>query len=71
MAHSSQKYTLGLIGLFCCLTGFLQFFRQVHEPQLKPPIAELDPLPGFPGLAGLLPRDRSLYDFIRSLRISP
>jgi hypothetical protein len=64
LGTTKQRSVLGL-------TGFLQFFRQVHEPQLKPPIAELDPLPGFPGLAGLLPRDRSLYDFIRSLRISP
>jgi hypothetical protein len=52
-------------------TGFLQFLHQMHDPQLKPPIVELDPIPGFSGQTGPLPRDRALYDFIRSLRGGP
>jgi hypothetical protein len=49
-------------------TGFLQYFRVVHDPEPMPPIVELHPITAFPGQAGVLPRDRSLLDFIRSLR---
>jgi hypothetical protein len=49
-------------------TGFLQFFRQVHDPEPTPPILELHPITNFPGQTGPLPRDRPLLDFIRSLR---
>jgi hypothetical protein len=51
-------------------TGFLQFFRFLQDPEPTPPIVELDPLPAFPGKAGLLPRDQPLFDFIRGLRAS-
>jgi hypothetical protein len=52
-------------------TGFLQFFRALQDPEPRPPIVELDPIGAFPGQSGLLPRDRPLADFIRSLRGGP
>jgi hypothetical protein len=52
-------------------TGFLQYFRHLHDPEPTPPIVELDPIKAFPGQAGLLPLDRPLLDFIRSLRGGP
>jgi hypothetical protein len=53
------------------LTGVLQFFLSILDPRPTPPIMELHPLPGFPGQTGLLPKDRSLVDFIRGLRGGP
>jgi hypothetical protein len=58
---TQQRSVLGL-------TGFLQHFRFVLENEPTPPFFELHPTPAFPGLAGLLPLDRPLVDFIRSLR---
>lgn len=59
----SQRSVLGL-------TGFLQHFRFVLD-YTSPPFFELHPLPGFPGQSGILPKDRPLVDFIRSLRTTP
>jgi hypothetical protein len=52
-------------------TGFLQFFKLIHDPEPTPPFVELHPTTTFPGQTGPLHRDRSLYDFIRSLRGGP
>jgi hypothetical protein len=51
------------------LTGFLQFFKFVLDPEPTPPFFELHPIAAFPGQHGLLPRGRALLDFIRSLRV--
>ena len=53
------------------LTGFLQFFRFILDPEPSPPMFELHPISNFPGQSGFLPLDRSLNDFIRSLRGIP
>jgi hypothetical protein len=53
------------------LTGFLQFFKFVHDPEPTTPISELHPIKAFPGQHGLLPRGRTLVDFIRGLRAAP
>jgi len=51
------------------LTGFLQFFKFVLDPEPTTPFFELHPIAAFPGQHGLLPRGRGLLDFIRSLRV--
>jgi hypothetical protein len=57
---TKQRSVLGL-------TGFLQFFKLVYDPEPTPPIFELQPIASFPGQHGLLPKGRGLLDFIRSL----
>src|SRR5262249_30083874 len=59
----SQRCVLGR-------TGFLRHFRLVRAWDADPPFFELHPRRLFPGLTGLLPRDRPLADFVRSLRNS-
>jgi hypothetical protein len=51
------------------LTGFLQYLRFVLDYWPSPPTFELHPIPGFTGQTGILPKDRLLVDFIRSLRV--
>jgi hypothetical protein len=51
------------------LTGFLQVFKFVLDPEPTLPFFELHPITAFPGQHGMLPRDRPLLDFIRSLRV--
>jgi hypothetical protein len=63
-AGTKQRSVLGL-------TGFLQFFKFIYDPEPTPPIFELHPIQAFPGQHGLLPRGRGLLDFIRSLRAAP
>jgi hypothetical protein len=63
-AASQQRSVLGQ-------TGFLQFFRHLHDPVPRPPIVELDPIAGFPGQNGVLPKGGGLYDFIHRLRSGP
>ena len=46
------------------LTGFLQFFKFVLDPEPTPPFFELHPLTAFPGQHGFLPRSRALLAFI-------
>jgi hypothetical protein len=58
---SRQRSVLGL-------AGFLEHFRFMLDHGQSPPTFELHPLTPFPGVAGALPRDRPLADFIRSLR---
>jgi hypothetical protein len=60
----SQRSVLGQ-------TGFLQFFKFVHDPEPNPPLFELYPIRAFPGQHGLLPRGQSLLGFIRNLRGGP
>src|SRR5262249_2949567 len=50
------------------LAGFLQHFRFSLDHGPHPPTFELDPLAGFPGQTGLLPKGGGLLDFIRGLR---
>ncbi len=64
LAPTSQRSVLGQ-------TGFLQFFRFVHDPEPDPPIFELHPIKTFPGQHGLLPRGQSLLGFILTLRGGP
>lgn len=59
---TQQRSVLGL-------TGFLQFFKFVYDPEPTPPLFELHPIATFPGQHGLLPKGRGLLDFIRSLRL--
>jgi hypothetical protein len=61
---ANQRSVLGL-------TGFLQFFRFLYDPEPTPPFFELDPITNFPGQHGLLPRGQSLLGFIRTLRGVP
>jgi hypothetical protein len=61
---AQQRSVLGL-------TGFLQFFLSILDPNPTPPILELHPITAFPGRTGLLPKDRGLADFVRSLRSGP
>jgi hypothetical protein len=56
---AKQRSVLGL-------SGFLQYFRFVLDP--SPALVELHPTAPFPGATGLLPLDRGLHKFIRSLR---
>ena len=49
------------------MTGFLQHFRFVLDPDPAAPTFELHPRPGFPGSTGSLPRGGLLLDFIRGL----
>ena len=58
---AQQRSVLGL-------TGFLQHFRFILDNGPTPPFFELHPTATFPGRGGLLPLDRPLADFIRSLR---
>jgi hypothetical protein len=53
---TNQRSVLGL-------SGFLQYFRLVLEP--SPPLIELHPIAG---VAGALPKDRGLHEFLASLR---
>jgi hypothetical protein len=64
LAAANQRSVLGL-------TGFLQFFLSILDPNPTPPVLELHPIAAFPGRTGLLPKDRGLSDFIRSLRAGP
>lgn len=57
---AQQRSVLGM-------TGFLQHFRFVLDPDPGAPVFELHPRLGFPGLTGSLPRTGPLDDFIRSL----
>lgn len=59
-AASAQRSVLGL-------TGFLQHFIFLLDLPATPPTFELYPKASFPGSLGVLPRDRSLPDFIASL----
>jgi hypothetical protein len=61
-AGTAQRSVLGL-------TGFLQFFKFVLDPEPTPPLFELHPITAFPGQHGPLPRGQVLLDFIRSLRV--
>jgi hypothetical protein len=61
---AQQRSVLGL-------TGFLQHFRFLLDNGPNPPFFELHPTPAFPGQTGVLPLDRPLVDFIRSLRAAP
>jgi hypothetical protein len=58
LVPASQRSVLGH-------TGFLQFFRFVHDPEPTPPLFELHPTKTFPGQHSLLPRRQSLLGFIR------
>src|SRR5262245_5277909 len=58
---AAQRSVLGL-------TTFLQYFRLVLDVGAPNPEFELHPRTPFPGPAGPLPMDRSLADFITSLR---
>lgn len=49
------------------LTGFLQHFRFTLDYGQTPPVFELDPIAGFPGQAGVLPKTGLLGDFIRQI----
>lgn len=50
------------------LTGFLQHFQFVLDLPATPPTFILEAGAGFPGSVGILPLNRSLADFIASLR---
>jgi hypothetical protein len=53
------------------VTGFLQHFKTLIDPDPASPAVELEPLAGFPGQHGLVPSPFRLHDFIHSLKPIP
>jgi hypothetical protein len=53
------------------ITGFLQHFKTLIDPDPASPAVELEPLPGFPGSHGPVPRPFRVHDFIHSLKPVP
>jgi hypothetical protein len=65
--HAPSRTTLAQRSVLG-LTGFLQHFRFTLDLPATAPVFELEACTAFPGSFGPLPRDRSLADFLTSLR---